>query len=417
MSAKIRKWAYEHNLDHKAVRNKSGRITCLDCGEAWKSSFEQGWHDEIIKVKCPKCKRELDVEQTQKRTFHDWSYLTVLDTVEEFQVIRLYMVSANYTSGKPRECRIMPCSDTFIDGKGKTFVIGQWQMSGFYSDRWAGAWELRRSATASSNDTVSYQTYPIVNIIPTLKRNGFAGDLHKLKPYELFNALLTNNKAETLFKTKQYSLLKASFNYYGTRDNWPSIKIAIRNKYIVKDATMWLDYLGFLEYFNKDLLNAKYVCPEDLKAEHDRLMYKKQAIEDRERAEEKLRKLKEETKLFNKKRKAFVHLSFVDEELIVKPFKTVVQVRKESELFGHCAYGSLYHKKESVLLLSARINNVPIETIEFCLKKMKVVQSRGKGNKASKYNKRIRALVKKNVPKIRLAMQPKKRKKRTKIAA
>lgn len=51
---------------------------------------------------------------------------------------------------------------------------------------------------------------------------------------------------------------------------------------------MWNDYIDLLLYFKKDVRNAKYICPKNLKVEHDLLMNKKRSIEaklrrDRER--------------------------------------------------------------------------------------------------------------------------------------
>jgi len=38
---------------------------------------------------------------------------------------------------------------------------------------------------------------------------------------------------------------------------------------------MWKDYIDLLRYFGKDTNNPKYVCPTDLKTEHDILVAKK----------------------------------------------------------------------------------------------------------------------------------------------
>ena len=53
---------------------------------------------------------------------------------------------------------------------------------------------------------------------------------------------------------------------------WTSIKICIRNKYPINDSGMWMDHLKILEDFNKDILNPKFICPANLKAEHDKIL-------------------------------------------------------------------------------------------------------------------------------------------------
>jgi hypothetical protein len=59
----------------------------------------------------------------------------------------------------------------------------------------------------------------------------------------------------------------------------------MRNGYKVDDASIWRDYLNLLDFFGKDIHSAKYVCPADLKTEHDRYVKKKLEYRERERRE------------------------------------------------------------------------------------------------------------------------------------
>ena len=83
---------------------------------------------------------------------------------------------------------------------------------------------------------------------------------------------MTNSRAETLLKTKQLSLLNyfEETRYRDIEDYWSAIRICIRNGYNVTDASMWCDIVNMLRRLGKDIHNPKFVCPEDLKAEHDR---------------------------------------------------------------------------------------------------------------------------------------------------
>lgn len=58
----------------------------------------------------------------------------------------------------------------------------------------------------------------------------------------------------------------------------PSFNICNRNHYIIKDASLWEDYMSLLAYFGKDLRNAHYVCPKNLKVAHDRLLARKMPV-------------------------------------------------------------------------------------------------------------------------------------------
>jgi hypothetical protein len=87
--------------------------------------------------------------------------------------------------------------------------------------------------------------------------------LSSLTPFDLFRTLLSDSRAETLLKAGQTSLLEFfAGNGFNRIDNyWASIRICIRNAYIVEDVSLWRDYIDLLRFFGKDLHNAQYVCP------------------------------------------------------------------------------------------------------------------------------------------------------------
>lgn len=74
------------------------------------------------------------------------------------------------------------------------------------------------------------------------------------------------------------------------------------------------------------------------------------------------------------------------------------------ELQKHGVFSNEYYKKVNSLILSARIKNKPVETIEVSLKNMSIVQSRGLRNKATEYHDRIINLVQSNINLIHKAV-------------
>ena len=66
--------------------------------------------------------------------------------------------------------------------------------------------------------------------------------------------------------------LRYSFQH---REYWASIKICIRNGYTIADGSMWRDMIELLRHFGKDTNSPKYVCPQDLNAEHDKWVEKR----------------------------------------------------------------------------------------------------------------------------------------------
>ena len=185
----------------------------------------------------------------------------------------------------------------------------------------------------------------------------------------------------------------------------------MRNKYKVKDAGLWMDYIDLLAYFNKDRKNAKYVCPKDLKKEHDRLVAKKRIIQKKREIEEQKRRAEIDNKFFTKAKAKFFDLKFTNGPLVIIPLKSVQEFIEEGDKLKHCVFTNRYFDKEHSLILSARLENEPIETIEVDLKELKITQSRGLKNEPTDHHDKILELVKKNLPKIAEIVKPKKRKK------
>ncbi|MFV0506160.1 MAG: PcfJ domain-containing protein, partial [Bacteroidales bacterium] len=64
-------------------------------------------------------------------------------------------------------------------------------------------------------------------------------------------------------------------------------------------------------------------------------------------------------------------------------------------------FANNYHLREDSLIFSARMNDKRLETVEFSLSRMEVVQSRGLCNQNTEYHEQIIALVNQNKHLIR----------------
>ena len=162
-------------------------------------------------------------------------------------------------------------------------------MSILYYDLWAeySDMEVRKNNKLRAYDINPVCTYPRQRFIPELKRNGFNGEYHNILPYDLFTAILSDSRAETLLKAGQYPMLRHYIrSSFDIERYWASVKICIRNGYTIADGSMWRDTIDLLRHFGKDTNSPKYVCPSDLKAEHDRLMHKRNKEIERKKLEE-----------------------------------------------------------------------------------------------------------------------------------
>jgi len=400
-----RRYAFHHSFEHIGRRSAKGIITCGECGHQWQGNGALA--DTLCGCTCPHCGMELKIHTTRKRVFKENEYFSIITACKGYQVIRFFFAKAYYKIGQAAEYSIYEVAQRWIAPNGKFETIAKLRgISFIYYDLWQeySPMEIRRNHHVY--DITPACTYPRVRIIPELKRNGFKGEFHNLQPFELFCELLKNNQAETLIKTGQYSLL-SYFMRYSSKSiatYWNAIRIATRSKYIVEDAGIWCDYIELLRYFNKDTNNPKYICPADLKAEHDRLVQKKTERLERERIEQQKHKALENERKFQELKAKFFGISFTDGIIQVRVLESVAEFLEEGTAMHHCVFTNTYYLKPDSLILSACIDGKRIETIEVSLKTLKVLQSRGVCNKNTEYHDRIIELVNKNKRLIRKRM-------------
>lgn len=397
-----RQYAFHHSFEHIGRRSAKGIITCGECGHQWQGNGALA--DTLCGCTCPHCGMELKVHTTRKRVFKENEYFSIITACKGYQVIRFFFAKAYYKIGQAAEYSIYEVAQRWIAPNGKFETIAKLRgISFIYYDLWQeySPMEIRRNHHVY--DITPACTYPRVRIIPELKRNGFKGEFHNLQPLELFCELLKNNQAETLIKTGQYNLLSYFIRYSSKSiaTYWNAIRIATRSKYIVEDAGIWCDYIDLLRYFNKDTNNPKYICPADLKAEHDRLVQKKTERLERERIEQQKHKALENERKFQELKAKFFGISFTDGTIQVRVLESVAEFLEEGTAMHHCVFTNTYYLKPDSLILSACIDGKRIETIEVSLKTLKVLQSRGVCNKNTEYHDRIIELVNKNKRLIR----------------
>ncbi|MBK3516687.1 PcfJ domain-containing protein [Carboxylicivirga marina] len=408
ISEKQKYWAFKSFYEDYVVISRN-RCFCLDCGHKWEEK-------PILSVKlcgvtCPACGQKLKFKE--RVNWREQTYFAIVTTKGDFQVIRMFLFSQFFKMKKASDFSISEVMQHWMDDKGNIESLMQRanSMSGVAIDQWTGGDLEPRTDTYTHRlrqEIGAWKVCPGRRVLPILRRNGFRGHFYGFSPQWLFTELLTSNRAETLLKTNQISIL-AHINSRG-RDvgyYWKSINICNRNNYIVKDASMWFDYLDLLTYFGKDVRNPKFICPPNLRREHDILMNKKNRIlEERRRVEDEKQKYREYLKNlkhqeeYKKEKAPFFSIKFKDNELSIMPLKSIDEFKREADVLHHCVFTNEYFTKKESLIMSAQIKGEPVETIEVSLKEFKVVQSRGKHNRASEHHDRILSLVRNNMEQI-----------------
>ena len=396
-----KQWAYMNCLEHYAHKTKQGVVSCLECGNSWT--------DKDLKAEntiCPHCGQKLKVLSTRKRIFNQTEYLCITTTFKGYQVLRFIYVYSSCKVGQAAYYFSKEVVQRWIEPSGKYATLARLRpMINYYCDSWIFTSDLELRPEKELYDIIPSKIYPRMRLLPAIKRNGFKGEFHNLTPFEMFYAILTDNKAETLLKTKQTKMLKYYVRgQYRTRsidEYWASIRICNRNNYLIEDASLWCDYIYLLRNFGKDITNAKYVCPDNLKLQHDHLMIRKEKQDEKDRIASQRAKAIENEKAFKDLKSKFFGIAFSDGKLDVRVLESVEEYMEEGKAMHHCVFSNQYYLNPDSLILSACIEGQRIETIEVSLKTFKVIQCRGLCNANTEHHDQIINLVNSNSKLIR----------------
>jgi hypothetical protein len=256
------------------------------------------------------------------------------------------------------------------------------------------------SPMAIRNDSEAYryvaysQIYPKLKVTDTLYRNGFNGEFHGIAPTQLIPALLTDSRAETMMKAGRHKDLRHLLSRGKRLDNyWNSYKLTLRHHYIISDIVLWCDYVDMLKRLGKDIHNPKYICPSDLRGEHDKREAELRRQREREAMERKREKAIADEERFRELKSKFFGICFTDGTIQVHVLENVQEYIDEGAELHHCLFSNEYYLKENSLILSATIEGKRIETIEVSLDTLQVIQSRGVCNQNSPYHEQIVSLV------------------------
>lgn len=390
---KIKGWAFKECNEHIGIATKK-HFWCIDCGNEYPNELIEG-----NTAYCPTCSQELKITKSLKRTFEQSYYVAFAEALGDYQVIRLFAITSYHKKYNKVDFRLQENVMQFIpeDHSKIQYVARLCNMSSG-SPRY-GDLEIRKPSYYKEQfyNPYPFRYFPTSQFKDEYSKYGINHELQGLTFLSASKILGWNNKAETLLKAKQFSLFsQCNYNSHLVNEFWGSIKLAIRNNKYIQDAGVWLDYLQLLKFFNKDLRSPKYLFPTDLNKAHDKLVEKKKKVDKEQEIKQRQKRIVEEQKVYADKIQDYIGLSFSKGKLKISILETIQQFIEEADEHKHCVYTNKYYEKKDVLIFSAEYNGVKAETIEFNLKKMEVVQSRGLGNNASKFNKQILELMNEN---------------------
>lgn len=393
---------------------------CDVCGEEFE---HQLWDSRKKEIRCPKCGAKVALKKSpQKKVSNNTYYFQEVTVAGEWQVVRTWFcrresmrrimygskemlpMSVKYEAREVYQRFIRKATVPIIIGLGV-------QGASFYCDlwKWDSKWKIRRE---DSQHYIGAWMATRPKLLPELKMRGLTRLSDNCSASKQIEKVFNEWEAEVLLKAGA----KDMYDYFITSprtmmDYWPSVRVALRHHYHVKDVSMWLDLLGMLNSEGKDMRNPHYVCPADLKAEHDRWMeirrrrWEKQIAEEEERERRRQAELLDEDGQSNADyrdrlgKMLGVIVTVGDIEL--RPLQSIKEFYDEGEAMHHCVFTNKYYSKDGCLIIGARVNGERAETIEIDTEEWRIIQCRGKYNQDSQYHGAIMEAMTNNMNKYR----------------
>lgn len=380
LSIKQREWSLEKVLPHMAYCTKK-KVACLDCGTIHENTF-----GNRKKAKCAHCGRTLTLFATRKLKSKVIMYFMLADLVDDYMVFRYFMIRADYRVGWKREVEIDEVLQHWcIDGKNRVVIAKQHNCTRWYwYDSWSGNLEVR-DKTNPKYDVYHDAISPDSRFHPLMEKYGIDHNFVGMTILDAWHLIQRKPIVETLVKLKRYDLV----NKYGHHESdfrrfWSSLKITFRHKYFIDDIGMWFDYLTLLVHFRKDIHSPKYICPKNLKKEHDRLVAKKRDIDRKNELEAKKKRAAQNQKMYEHTHGKYFGMEWNGKSgMYARVLSSIEDFIIEGDELNHCVFQNEYFKRENSLIISVQIKGVRTETVEIDLKKLEVIQCRGKNNQNS----------------------------------
>lgn len=415
--------AYAHShYENVAYYNSRRLVWCQSCGYEEKQLPELLQLDIDCDYICPACGKHLTLEKRVGKSNSERYYSTYATAIGDWQVFRTFLAKRNNNRGFSTHYELNEVYQNWINTQGEEFILSiEYTRSPLTGEKWkydtpldiprqhnyssTGAYIARDMFDISGN-----YIYPRSHFSSLVKRNGWKSSFlaeHWLSSAEVCKLLLRSPDMEMVAKTQPSLFIYLAKNGKKEVPHLHAVKVCNRNAYCISEPNDWIDYITQLQQLGLDTHNAHYVCPANLVEAHAATLKRLHRLREKAAAEVLKNEIKSFEKSYSKHIASFAAIKLCDKDIVISPLSTVQEVYDEGVKMHHCVFTNKYYAKRDVLLLSAKANGIPLETIELSLRTLQVVQSRGRYNQPSPRHFEIINIINKNIKQIQLCQKRK----------
>ena len=151
-----------------------------------------------------------------------------------------------------------------------------------------------------------------------------------------------------------------------------------------------------MDRMGKDLHSPTLVAPSALKASHDEYVAKVERQRIKEQREADRKRAEADEAKFEELKGRYTGLVMTDGEITIHTLNSVAEYYDEGSRQHICCGSSAYYLKPETLVLTAKIGNKTIATIEISLQDCRILQCRAFANGVSEYQDRIAKIISDN---------------------
>lgn len=398
LNSNVKNWAFKH-IDHVGFTTKKNGTTCMECGHVFRTDKSS--------CKCPNCKVKLDIVKTRKKSQSNSIVFALIDTYNEYQLVIYYTMIQYLIFGKKAEYSYDIVCINALSDDDKVMTLSRNTIFSYYrmDYPWVGDLSIKNFAE-NKHSIYTKNIYPVMKYRNIYKQRGFEGMFFEYGPTYLFRRILSDKRVETILKRKTPIFLDAIIaqqSFLSDENIWRYVKICFRNNYIPYDIDMWLDYISMVLKYKSDISNAYYLCPADLKAEHDKwdAKIKSDRKKEQDRALfEKQLAIKQGYKILALKNKAFKGFEINDEIIRIIYLDNIKKYERVGESLDICIHSNKYWNRKNSIILIAYVDDKPQECIEVLLNPIQIKQINGYDNTPSDYQNQVKTILENNFHKI-----------------